>query len=109
MELMVKLTMLQRLSLSGLISQQRGSAKDLSLITLYYLSKKIDVPNRAEFVQELPNGNILLDNRAIAAAPEMEVELERAEKEAVIQLLDSTKTFSVSDLDWILPLRKQLE
>jgi hypothetical protein len=103
----IEFSLLQRLSLEGLLGQQRGNVADL--ITLFDITNKIKVKDRGSYVRELPDGRVLVDNEAISKAEVMPVELEKAERRKLLDIIKSHDGFGPSDLAWILPLKKQLE
>jgi hypothetical protein len=105
--LTVKFSLTQRLALESLLGVQQGKAKDL--FVFYDIQQKIKVPNRDEYIHELPNGGVLLDKPAIALAADLDVELEKEEVRKISEVLSSWEHFTPPDLEWIQPLMKQLE
>jgi hypothetical protein len=110
-QIIVKLSIIQRLNLEGLIRQQR-SAPDDSLETFHDLFVKVQIPDdeRLIYVRDDGRGNAIIDRAVVEKAEEIEVTLEKAEARKMLQLIDGTlcKTFNVDDLQWIKPLRVQL-
>jgi hypothetical protein len=103
------LTMLQRLSLDALLSVQRGTLDDL--FTLHDIRKKIKVPVqlREEYVKTLPDGRVLVDERAVELAEPVEYEFEKEEIRRLLRLIKEWTSFSEGDLAWIIPLKQQLD
>jgi len=103
----IEFTLIQRLSLEALLGQQRGSVADL--ITLFDITNKLKVEAREAYVKELPDGRVLVDNEAISKTPPVQIELEKAERRKLLDIIKGHNTFGPSDLAWVLPLKKQLE
>lgn len=105
----VTLTMAQRLNLDVLLSVQRGSLGDL--FALHDVRKKIGVPEkeRSLFIRSFPDGRVVVDEQAVAAAAPVEVEFESEEVRRVLRLFREWTNFTEGDLDWLIPLKKQLE
>ena len=102
----IQFTVMQSLSVEALLGQQRGTVKDL--IEVYDLAKKIHLDNRSDYIKETPSGT-LVDLKAAAEAEPRPIELEKAERRKLLELLDGHRDFAPGDLEWILPLKKQLE
>jgi len=108
----VKLTMTitQRLAVDGLLSQQRGSVGELEIFL--DIMRKVKVPEdlQAKFVTPIEGlpGQIRVSAAADLCEP-TEIALEKAERQRLLRLLREWPTFSIPDMAWVLPLRKQLE
>jgi hypothetical protein len=105
----VTLTMMQRLALETLVAAQRGTMADL--FVLYDIREKVKVPpeQREEYVKVLPNGTVLADQKAIEAAPTLDVEFEKEEARRVARLLQTWDRFTPEDFVWLLPLKKAFD
>ena len=105
----VKLTMMQRLNLDALLSVQRGCVDDL--FTLHDIRQKIKLPKglRDEYVKTLPDGRVLMDEQAVELAEPADYDLEKDEVRKLQKLLKEWPQFTETDLDWLIPLRRELE
>lgn len=104
---MIELTAKQRILLEVLLDQQRGAVSDIEVF--YDVKNKIKLDNRESFLRQLPTGEIIIDEVATSTCPVESFDLEKEERKRILELLVSHKSFSPSDLAWILPIKKQLE
>lgn len=97
-----------RLNLAVALGQQRGRPRDTRV--LYDILEKIEVPDgeRGNYVKELPNGRTFMNEEAIAAAPAIDVDLDKEEIRRLKELFD-WEGFTTGDHKWIRPLQKQVE
>jgi hypothetical protein len=105
----ITLTMIQRLNLDALLSVQQGSLDDL--FTLHDVREKIRIPKnlREQYLRTLPDGRVLIDEQAVALAESVEYEFEKEEVRRIQKLLKEWQRFSEGDLDWVIPLKRQLD
>lgn len=103
----IDLNIKQRIMLELLLGQQRGSISEIEVF--YDVKKKISVENRDEFLRSLPSGDVIIDEVAMSSRGTVSFEIEKEERKKLLELLSSHKSFSPSDLEWVLPLKKQLE
>jgi len=103
----IQFTLMQRFGIETLLNLQTGSISELS--TLYDIAKKIKIEKRDQFVLTLANGSQVVDQDAIDKFPILNIELEKAEVRKLLELLVGNKTFKQGDLEWVLPLKKQLD
>jgi hypothetical protein len=105
----VTLTMMQRLNLDALLSVQKGNLDDL--FTLHDIREKIKVPKnlKDEYLRVLPNGQAMVDEKAIELAENADYEFEKDEVRRLAKLLKEWHQFSEGDLAWVLPLKKALD
>jgi len=97
----------QRIFLEILLGQQRGSVSDIEVF--FDLRNKIKVDNKEEYLRSLPSGELIIDEVAANKAGSEKIELEKEERKKLHELIATHKQFSPSDLEWVLPLKKQLE
>lgn len=97
----------QRILLEILLGQQRGSISEIE--TFFDIRNKIKVEGREDYLRSLPSGEIIIDESLVNLAGTKEIQLEKEERKKLYELLTTTKTFSPNDLEWVLPLKKQLE
>lgn len=103
----IELNVKQRIMLELLLGQQRGAVSEIEVF--YDLKNKIQVENRDSYLRQLPSGEIIIDEVSTKAAGSQSFDLEKEERKRLLELLTSHKQFSPSDLDWVLPLKKQIE
>jgi hypothetical protein len=103
----IEFTLLQRLSVEAILGQQRGTVGDL--ITVFDITNKIKVADRDVYIKDLPDGRVMVDQEAINNAPAEKIELEKAERRKLSEILKAHNTFGPNDLAWVLPLKKQLD
>lgn len=103
----IKLNAKQRILIDILLGQQRGAVSEIEVF--YDIRNKLALPNRDEFLRSLPTGDVIIDEMAAASYREESFELEKEERRRLLELLSTHKSFSPNDLDWVLPLKKQLE
>jgi len=103
----IELTVKQRILIDLLLNQQRGSVSEIEVF--YDVRNKLALPNRDEFLRSLPTGEVIIDEVAAATKGVEKFDLEKEERRRLLELLTTTKSFSPNDLDWVLPLKKQLE
>lgn len=104
----LKLTAFQRVQLEGLLNQQRGSVSNL-MIT-YDIIEKIKLPKEQSEpnIKTIPDGRIMIDKNGLAVIPEETFDLEKAEKRKLLEIINGYEGFGPSDIEWLIPLRKQL-
>jgi hypothetical protein len=49
------------------------------------------------------------DESFIDSMPVVSVDLEKAERKKLLSLINTYSSFTPADMDWVLPLKKQLE
>jgi hypothetical protein len=103
----IELTARMRLMIEGLIGQQKGTIDEISVF--FDIRKKIAVENRDEFIKTLPNGGVMVDEAFIDSMPSASIDLEKAERKKLLSLINTYSSFSPVDMDWVLPLKRQLE
>lgn len=97
----------QRIFLEILLGQQRGSVSDIEVF--FDIRNKLKVENRDEYLRALPTGEVIIDEVAANSAGAEKIELEKEERKKLHELIATHKQFSPNDLEWVLPLKKQLE
>ena len=97
----------QRIFLEILLGQQRGSVSDIEVF--FDIRNKLKVENRDEYLRALPTGEVIIDEVAANSAGVEKIELEKEERKKLHELISTHKQFSPNDLEWVLPLKKQLE
>lgn len=97
----------QRIFLEILLGQQRGSVSDIEVF--FDLRNKIKIDNKEEYLRSLPSGELIIDEVAANKAGSEKIELEKEERKKLHELITTHKQFSPSDLEWVLPLKRQLE
>lgn len=103
----IELNVKQRIMLDILLGQQRGAISEIEVF--YDIKNKIALPDRDQYLRSLPTGEIIIDEVLAANHGTDFFEIEKEERRRLLELLVSNKSFSPSDLDWILPIKKQLE
>jgi len=104
----IELTMLQRLGLEGLMGEQRGKREENR--AFYQIRQKVKLPpeERRRYITQLPNGNAMTDEVALANAPATEITFTDDEVRRLIKLGDTIE-MPVGLLDWFEPLLQALE
>lgn len=104
----IKLNAFQRLSLESILNQQRGSVSNL--MTTYDLINKIKLTKEqsGSNIKELPDGRVMVDRNGLATIPDEEIHLEKAEKRKLTEIINGYESFGPSDLEWVMPIKKQL-
>lgn len=97
----------QRIFLEILLGQQRGSVSDIEVF--FDIRNKLKVENRDEYLRSLPSGEIIIDEATANSAGVEKIELEKEERKKLHELINTHKQFTPNDLEWVLPLKKQLE
>lgn len=97
----------QRIFLEILLGQQRGSVSDIEVF--FDIRNKLKVDNREEYLRSLPTGEVIIDEVAVHNAGSEKIQLEKEERKKLQELITTHKQFTPNDLDWVLPLKKQLE
>lgn len=103
----IELNIRQRILLEILLGQQRGSISDIE--PFFDIRNKIKVENRDDYLRSLPSGDIIIDESLVKISAVKQVDLEKEERRKLHELLTTSKNFSPNDLEWVLPLKKQLE
>ena len=103
----LELNIRQRIFLDALIGQQRGSVSDIEVF--FDIRNKLKIENREQYLRALPSGEVIIDAAAINKAGSEKIEMEKEERKKLHELITTHKQFSPSDLDWVLPIKKQLE
>jgi hypothetical protein len=97
----------QRIFLEILLGQQRGSVSDIEVF--FDIRNKVKVDNRDEYLRALPTGEVIIDEVSVNSAGFEKIELEKEERKKLHELINTHKQFTPNDLEWVLPLKKQLE
>ena len=97
----------QRIFLEVLLGQQRGSVEDIKVF--YDIHKKVKLEDKESFLRSLPSGELIIVEVSAAAAGFEKIELEKEERKKLYDLIKTHKGFSPNDLEWVLPIKKQLE
>jgi len=103
----IELSVKQRIMLEILLGQQRGSVAEIEVF--YDVKNKIKVDDRDTYLRQLPTGEIIIDEVSASAAPVLSFEFEKEERKRLLDLLSSHKSFTPSDLDWVLPFKRKIE
>ncbi len=103
----IELSIKQRIFLEVLLGQQRGSVADIEVF--YDIRNKVKVKDREQYLQALPTGEIIIDEVSANASGREAFEIEKEERKRLLELLSSHSNFSPNDLEWVLPLKKELE
>lgn len=103
----LEFTIRQRIFLEILLGQQRGSVSDIEVF--FDIRNKLKVENRDEYLRALPTGEVIIDEVAANSSGVEKIELEKEERKKLYELISTHKQFSPNDLEWVLPLKKQLE
>ena len=105
----ITLTMMQRLNLDTLLSVQSARMDDL--FTPHEIRQKVAVSRalRAEYIQPLPDGRVLVDEPGIEAVEPLTCEFENEHVRYLLKLLKEWPKFLEGDIPWLAALRKQLE
>lgn len=103
----LELSVKQRILLELLLGQQRGSVADIEVF--YDIKNKLRVKDREQYLQALPTGEVIIDEVSANAQGSEHFNLEKEERKRLLELVSSHKNFSPNDLEWVLPLKKQLE
>lgn len=104
----MEFTALQRLSLEFLLGNQKGNISEME--TIYDILKKIKLPDHEKdlYLKVLPD-KILLDEKAMSDAEVLNVDLEKAERRKLLEVLDAHQGFGPADVEWVMPLKTQLK
>lgn len=96
------------MALEAVIGAQGGKAGELRI--LFGILEKLApaAEQRKIYIKKLPGGVVDVNEELLDLADDMTLDLERAEAEKVIEVLDSWQGFSTRDMKWMLPLRQQL-
>ena len=97
----------QRIFLEILLGQQRGSVEDIEVF--FDIRNKIKLEDKESFLRALPSGELIIDEVSAVAAGIEKIELEKEERKKLYDLIKTHKGFSPNDLEWVLPIKKQLE
>lgn len=97
----------QRIFLEVLLGQQRGSVEDIEVF--FDIRNKIKLEDKESFLRALPSGELIIDEVSAVAAGFEKIELEKEERKKLYDLIKTHKGFSPNDLEWVLPIKKQLE
>jgi hypothetical protein len=97
----------QRIFLEVLLGQQRGSVEDIEVF--FDIRNKVKLEDKESFLRSLPSGELIIDEVSAAAAGFEKIELEKEERKKLYDLIKTHKGFSPNDLEWVLPIKKQLE
>lgn len=97
----------QRIFLEVLLGQQRGSVEDIEVF--FDIRNKIKLEDKESFLRALPSGELIIDEVSAVAAGIEKIELEKEERKKLYDLIKTHKGFSPNDLEWVLPIKKQLE
>lgn len=97
----------QRIFLEILLGQQRGSVEDIEVF--FDIRNKVKLEDKESFLRSLPSGELIIDEVSAAAAGFEKIELEKEERKKLYDLIKTHKGFSPNDLEWVLPIKKQLE
>ena len=103
----IEFTLLQRISAEAILSQQRGTVGDLAIA--YDITKKLKVEDRSKYIKELPNGQAMMDVKAVEEAENTTITLEKAERRKLLSTIKEHSGMTVNDLSWASPLIKKLE
>jgi hypothetical protein len=106
--MLITLTALQRLQLEGLLSVQKGNLGDLEVLADIRRKIRLPAEDRDHCIKSLPDGRVLIDLPALEQVPALEVELEKEERRRLLDLLTKWDQFTTADVEWLLPVRKQL-
>lgn len=109
--MILRLSVLQQINLESVMRSQRGK-DDEEMVTNFHLMQKIRVPKeeKVAYVRDIetPQGTIgQLIMRSITAAPDVDVELERAEFTR-LQTVMREMSIGVDDYEWLIPLKDQI-
>lgn len=104
---MIEFTMMQRFGIETVLSQPSGTVPEL--MTAFDIINKIKVKDRARFFKSLPNGDSLVDQSAIDNEPALLVDLDKSEARKLQEIFKEYKGFRSGDLEWVLPLKKQVD
>lgn len=97
----------QRIFLEVLLGQQRGSVEDIEVF--FDIRNKVKLEDKESFLRSLPSGELIIDEVAANSAGVEKIELEKEERKKLYDLIKTHKGFSPNDLEWVLPIKKQLE
>lgn len=97
----------QRIFLEILLGQQRGSVEDIEVF--FDIRNKVKLEDKESFLRSLPSGELIIDEVAANSAGVEKIELEKEERKKLYDLIKTHKGFSPNDLEWVLPIKKQLE
>jgi len=97
----------QRIFLEILLGQQRGSVEEIEVF--FDIRNKVKLEDKESFLRSLPSGELIIDEVSAAAAGVEKIELEKEERKKLYDLIKTHKGFSPNDLEWVLPIKKQLE
>lgn len=103
----IEFTVRQRICLEILLGQQRGSLGEIAVF--FDIRNKIKMGNKENYLRSLPSGELIIDEPAASAAGVESIELEKEERKKLLELIKSHNGFSPNDLEWVLPLKNQLE
>ena len=103
----IEFTVRQRICLDVLLSQQRGSISEIEVF--FDIRNKIKLENKEQYLRSLPSGDLIIDDVAANAVGVDRIELEKEERKKLLDLINSHKGFSPNDLEWLLPVKRQLE
>lgn len=101
--------MRQRLNIEGLLLAQRGTGREMDVLS--DILDKIETPEaeRVKLFIEVPfGGGQRADEQAIDAAPDFTVELEKEEVRRLTELLNTWTQFNPRDRKWRQPLLQAL-
>jgi hypothetical protein len=98
-----------RLNIAGIVGQQKVAYADMHVLS--DLLKKVNPPDevREMIMRDLGNGQAILDQDALKATPDVELDLEKAETRKLKEILKGWTQYGPSDLDWLDPIMKQLD
>lgn len=102
----INLTMRQRISIEGLLSQDSGKGK--KQYTKFEIYKKIRVQDRDKYMIELPSGGVKIFERAVEEAPELTVDFNPPELRDLAELLNGCEVSGIQML-WWAPLTESVE
>ena len=103
----INLTMLQCLSLDGMLGGLQGKRDSMAPIISVRKKLAVDEDERKNYLREVPGG-VLLDKKALAAAPELALPLTEEEARRVRKALEEWEC-PAREWDWALPILEQLE
>lgn len=102
----IEFTVMQRFGIETLLNQPTGTISEL--VTVYEIAKKVTMKDKTSYIKEVGR-EILMDREAIDNAPVDQIDLDKSECRKLHSLLTEHKGFKQGDMEWILPLKKQLD
>jgi hypothetical protein len=104
----MEFTVRQRISLEQILGQQKGTIAELEAVSDTLKKIRLTDDERDQYLKILPD-KILLDLKAIESAAPLSVELEKAERRKLLEIINSFNSFGPDDVEWVMPLKNQLQ